>query len=614
MRRLFPYLIIGLLILAPFVAAVLTSLPLATVQAGPPGQEGEGQPVTPESDFGTFVINIRLDLELLADEYLGPGIRPAGWNGNADLTSASIVGDVWLDLELLADEVSGEPGARPVGWAGASSTTPVRIARNLRHDLEQLASLVFGKGERPEDWIGAPAIYSCDITAQNLIDTERRTFEFRSTTPPSVVNYCQAVAGEAIDALAGQGVTVTEGNIPQLMENVRGDLERLADELNGLGVRPPGWRRTISLDTNEMSADLLNDLELLADQHLGENNRPPDWIGDLGLSPAIAVRNLRHDLELLAEYSLAGRDYLADLGGRPYGWLGNQGFGDAFTFCDTATQGLVLLLQSYYRFEIPSINAATQEGFCASLATAANSYAETDPERATEEELAGLVGASGKPIGQSDFAFAYLDVGALQFMGIMPRGIEFEAWYRNFGDSTMMYVVGENFAVYISYEWTTFPMEAFYRLPTLQGVIPETYCFAEWCAGPGPTPTPTGQAITPTPGGAPGEPPPGFDNLVLVPWNQIVIYYDQDKPETRSVLVRMELCARVGAGCEPVTNVYDATTNLPLPTLNLIGAYPVFELPYGYSNRFLMVSQTYFANEVWVSDPTLRGVVSGTGQ
>ena len=164
----------------------------------------------------------------------------------------------------------------------------------------------------------------------------------------------------------------------------------------------------------------------------------------------------------------------------------------------------MLLLRTYYRYEAPPIEAPDISIFCSTLAADANRYAESDPERVTEEELAGVVGASGKPIAESDLAFAYLDVGALQYMGVIPRGTPFEAWYRNFGESSMMYVVGDNFAVYVSRNWTTLSEEDFYRLPTLQGVIPETYCFADWCSGPGPTPTPTGQVPTPTPGAAPG--------------------------------------------------------------------------------------------------------------
>ncbi len=609
MRRLSPYLIMGVLIAAPFLLASWTA-----VQAGPPLQaDGAGQ-VTPESDFATFVVNIREDLELLADEINGPGVRPAGhdWNGNTDPGSESILSDIWIDLEAQANEVFAQAfgeGGRPPDWAGVSSPGPNRVARNLRHDLELLADHAFGESERPTNWIGALPIFSCDLVTQNLVYTVNRTFEFTPITATSVVNYCQAVAGEAQDQLAAQGITLVEGDIPLLLSNIRGDLERLADELLGLDTRPAGWRRTITIDSNEMAADLLLDLELLATNRWGEDNRPPNWIGDIGRSPGIYVRNLRHDLEILANLELVGReDHLID--GRPEGWSGTQGFGDDLNFCPTAVQSLVMLMQQYYRYDMPSISTDNPDLFCRTLGRDVSTYAETDPEQATFEELAGFVGSSGRPLAESDYAFAYLDVGALQYMGIMPRGVPFEAWYRNFGDSTMMYVVGEDFALYVSQYWTTLPEEIYYRLPTLDGVIPETYCFAVWCAGPGPTPTPTGMAPTPTPGAAPGQPPPGLDNLALVPWNQVRVFYDQDRPENRTVLVRLELCAAVGVGCEAVQNAYDAS-GMPLPIVNVIGPYPVFELPYGYTNAYILTSASYFANEVWISDPTLRGITTG---
>ncbi|GAB4571462.1 MAG: hypothetical protein Kow0077_08170 [Anaerolineae bacterium] len=609
MRRLSPYLIMGLLIVAPFLLVSLSA-----VHAEPPRQEDDGAQVTPETDFATFVRNIRFDLELLADEVNGPGVRPAGhnWTGNDDPTSATILSDIWVDLEAQADEVFEEEfgeGGRPLDWAGVATAEPNRIARNLRHDLELLANYAFGEDERPEDWIGALPIFSCDLVTQNLIDAVGSTFEFTPTTSGSVVNYCQAVAGEALDQLAGQGITLVQDDVPKLLENIRGDLERLADEMLGLDVRPPEYRRTLTIESNQMAADLLHDLELLADELLGPDNRPPNWIGSIGRSPGIYVRNLRHDLELLADIVLEGReDHLIE--GRPEGWNGVQGFGDDLTFCPTAVQGLVMLLQQYYRYELPTVSAENQELFCRTVGQDASAYWETGPEQVTFEELAGFVGASGRPLAESDWAFAYLDVAALQYMGIMPKGTPFEAWYRNFGDSTMMYVVGQDFALYVSQRWTTLPEEVFYRLPTLDGVIPETYCFAAWCSGPGPTPTPTGQVPTPTPGAAPGGPPPGLENLVLVPWNQINVYYDQDRPETGTVYVRLELCAAVGVGCEPVQNAYDAAGN-PLPIINVIGPYPVFELPYGYSNAYILTSTSYYANEVWISDPTLRGITTG---
>jgi hypothetical protein len=599
-RRLSPYLIIALLIIAPFLTATLSA-----VHAGPPRQGEEEEPVTPRTDIGTFLVDVRLDLELLADEFNGPNIRPAGWNGNADPTSDSILGDIWLDLEAQADEVF-EAGARPADWAGTYSPTSDRVARNLRHDLELLADAIFGQEERPDDWIGAPRLFSCEIAVQNLVDAMGRTFEFTSTTRSSVLNYCLAVVGEIQDRLILEGVSLLEGDIPTLLSLIRGDLERLADELYGLDTRPDEYLRTITIEANQMANDLLFDFNIIADDKFGSGNRPEEWIGSIGSSPETFVRNLRHDLELLSDLTLVGReDHLPD--GRPEGWSGTQGFGDDLTPCSSGVQSLVLLMNSYYRYRLPVLDPTPIDQYCQGVAADVNRYAESEPEQITLEEREGALGATGRPLGASDLAFAYLDVGALQYMGTMPRGVPFEAWYRNFGESTMMYVVGENFALYVSQNWTTLPLDRFYRLPTLEGVIPETYCFAEWCAGPGPTPTPTGQAPTPTPGAAPGQPPPGYENLVLVPWNQVNIFYDQDRPEVGTVLVRVELCAAVGIGCEAVQSIYDAS-GLPLPVVSVIGPYPVFEVPYGYNNTLTLLSPSYYANEIWVSDPTLRGV------
>jgi len=58
-----------------------------------------------------------------------------------------------------------------------------------------------------------------------------------------------------------------------------------------------------------------------------------------------------------------------------------------------------------------------------------------------------------------------------------------------------------------------------------------------------------------------------------------------------------------------VQQVYNAA-GAPLQVINVIGPYPVFDLPYGYSNTFTLQSESFYANEVWISDPTLRGVTS----
>lgn len=612
MRRLLPYLIIGLLVAAPF-------LTLTAVYAGQPQQEEPAEdnqtpaPVSLIENFPQFVTDVHDDLELLADEVMGTNIRPEGWTGNRDPASSSILFDLWQDLELLATDIR-ESEERPPEWSNAaSSPTADRVARNLRHDLELLADIVFadleadpGEDKRPDDWIGAPPIFQCSITTLNLLDYTQRLFpDYEITTLESVLDYCQAVALDMQGVLVRSGVSVSEGNVPLLLANIRGDLNRLADELYGLNESPPSYRNTVTLDAIQMADDLLFDIELIANDQFLTDDRPFNWIGDTGSTPGIAARNLRNDLELLSDNTLQDRlDHLIE--GRPEGWSGYQGFGDELAGCPIDVRSLVLLMAQYYRYQDPQLDS-TGEIYCQELAANLNIFAESDPEQISEEEREGIVGSTGRPVAESDFAFTYLDPGALQYMGVMPQGVRFEMWYRNFGESSMMYVVGEDFAVYVSWEWTTFPEERYYRLPTLDGVIPETYCFAEWCAGPGPTPTPTGQLPTPTPGAAPGSPPPGLEDLILIPWNQVNVFYDQDQPESQTVLVRLELCAQVGVGCEPVQVVYDGAGN-QLPILNVIGPFPVFQMPYGYNNSFLLVSTSYYANEVWVSDPTLRGI------
>src|SRR5262249_44970065 len=124
--------------------------------------------------------------------------------------------------------------------------------------------------------------------------------------------------------------------------------------------------------------------------------------------------------------------------------------------------------------------------YCLSLALAANSIAENPPVSET------IVENNDQFVGESQIAFSYLDSAATQYMGMMPLGTKFKAWYRNFGNSSMMFVSGDDFAVFIDRRWTTVPQEVYDRLPTTEGVKPLTFCDARWCNGPGPTPTPTG--------------------------------------------------------------------------------------------------------------------------
>jgi hypothetical protein len=145
-----------------------------------------------------FIFDTRADMEVLADEVIGEGVRPEGWTGNIVTTSFSILPDLWYDNELLADAVFGD-GQRPAGWAGATVATATVISRNVRHDLEQSADRFFGVNARPDTWRGAPAIIRCGRTLQNILDMLGRFYRLTSQTPESALNYCQSVAAEIED-------------------------------------------------------------------------------------------------------------------------------------------------------------------------------------------------------------------------------------------------------------------------------------------------------------------------------------------------------------------------------------------------------------------------------
>src|SRR5690606_14435457 len=66
-------------------------------------------------NFGAFANALRIDLERLADEVLGLGVRPDDWTANIDIESSTMASDAWYDNELLANAIFGT-GVRPPGW------------------------------------------------------------------------------------------------------------------------------------------------------------------------------------------------------------------------------------------------------------------------------------------------------------------------------------------------------------------------------------------------------------------------------------------------------------------------------------------------------------------
>ena len=546
-------------------------------------------------NLGAFTNELRADMELLADAVVGEAIRPDDWIGNVDIRSATMASDLWFDNELLANAVFGE-GVRPPNWFGITSDRATIIARNVRHDLELAANRVFssptGPATRPAEWNGASRRFTCDRTLQNVIRLSQQLYGFDLLTVESTLNYCASAQAETEERLANELNLTSDPGVPERVLALRGDLERLADELLGLNTRPPGYVRNVDPNSPTLIGDLFLDLETLANAVLDPNTRPDNWIGVISNNPYIAWRSLRHDLELLAD-SAQGVDI------RPRGWQRES----QIVRCEPELQDLVNIVAGF-DFTLDGI---TEENYCGQVTAAANHIAENPPVEETEL----VESADSRFLAESEIAFTYLDVGATLYMGMMPLGTEFRAWYRNFGDSGMMFVSGDDFAVFLDRRWTTLSEEVYDRLPTLEGVAPLTFCDANWCNGPAPTPTPTGSgplALLLAEATAPA--PPSQEEIIdknQVSWNNIRVTYLSDNAEARTAQVALEICtepARIN--CEPVLRVFDSAAGAQKPVLSQYNGLNVFEFPYGYTPNLIVEGTTLTSPDIWISDPSIR--------
>jgi len=555
--------------------------------------------------FDQFLLNLRLDLEILADQVFGERLRPPSWTANADLSSASIVADLWFDNEQLADEVFGA-GQRPNDWIGATSTNAQIVARNVRHDLE-LSAERFLPEARPTDWVGAEPLTRCERSLQNLALTLQTRFGILPTVPTTLPDYCAAARSELEAQLTTlQLEPIANEELPALVLAVRGDLERLADEKLGLNNRPLGWIGNKDIDSPTLAADNFADLERLADELLGRAERPTGWIGSISGAGGVTYRNQRHDLELLTDATL-GQDV------RPRGWQNT----DPIARCAPSLQSLLAILAADPSFEtdftLPATDSAT---YCRDLANDLNLLAENPPPPPDPDDVAAAEEAAEEArfSAESRFAFAYLDQAATLYMGQMPEGVRFRAWYRNFGESSMMFVSGDNFALFIDRRWTTMSEGAFVGLPTLEGVKPLTFCDADWCSGPRATPTPTAGALLSIIVGAtpPATLVPGQNTDAsgkrLVSWNHIRVTYIQQRPDVRRAQVTLEICQEVAqVVCEPVVSIKNNNTGVSEPVISVSNGLNVFEMPYGYSSNLLVEGTTLFSTDLWLNDPALSG-------
>lgn len=559
--------------------------------------------------YELFILQARNDLELLADGALGEGVRPDTWTFNFDLLSDVFVADLWYDNEILAESIYGI-GTRPDEWFGATTLDPYLLSRNIRHDIEMAATQIFGGGERPAGWNGAEPIYQCDRTTQNLVRYIEMLYDARPTTDPIVPSYCGALALEIESDLIRVSLAPIEGlDFGSLQDKViatRGDLERTANEVLGVGVRPEAW---IGYDEESLSffQDLNTDLEAMANIIYQGAERPDIWGRNIPDSAAISFFNMRYNLETITSEALGD-------GERPFNW---EGVSDTLYRCEPFTQALINIMIDLFNYRPDrEVGERTTAQFCRDNMLAVNNYADNPPTT----ELGELIDDPRDRVfsGESEYAWAFLDVGAFDYMGIMPPGTRFRAWYRNYQDSNMMYVTGidQDFGVFISREFTTLDSDVFRRLPTLDGVRPVTYCNAFWCNGPGPTPTPRGGSAVERLVQGSGTAVP--DTTVIeeireetgklqVSWNHIRVTYLLDRQENRSVQVVLELCYETQQiRCEPVSGVLDQALGVYKPVVQVYNGMNVFELPYGYSTNVIIESANIISPDIWISDPTLR--------
>lgn len=583
------------------VLAVLFSVALAS----PAYQE-----TSPENVFQVFLRDLRTDIETLADRVFPGAQRPENWIGNEDYTSQNMVADLFVDNELLADTIFGE-GTRPPEWIGITTSLPDLVVRNIRHDLELSATTQLGDDLRPDDWVGAQALFSCDRTLMNTVYLLETGYGIASVTPDTVIDYCAALATEVTDDLIVRALGPQQlESVPAKLLAVRGDLERLRDEVLGVNVRPVDWVGNLDEDSPAFIADLDSDLELLADIIL-DNQRPNEWV-TVGLaSESAALRNLRFNLETLTDRALG-------ITVRPNGW---QGETDLIR-CAPDTQNLVGLVQGLYPYDLPDDNDNVAE-FCALARLTANIAAENPPPPEILDEVEAEEEAL-RYTAESRNAFSYLDQAAVEYMGVLPWGTSFRAWYRNFGGSTMMFVSGDDFAIFIDRRWTTMSQEVFDALPTLEGREPLTFCDAAWCNGPAPTPTPTGSGpildiinlgTQPAESAPIVTPDADTGGLELVSWNHLKVTYEFFREDEGTAQVTIQLCRTPNQViCEPAISVYNTALSQGLPVIsqksvNVNGeviALNVYELPYGYSNNiFLIEGETLYSRDIWLNDPSL---------
>ncbi len=158
---------------------------------------------------------------------------------------------------------------------------------------------------------------------------------------------------------------------------------------------------------------------------------------------------------------------------------GNTPTPDAFSVCGRTVANITRLLIRDYKLK-PQSKPGTPN-FCKDLEAEANAL--------IEAQLA--IPTNAFP-AESKIAYAFIDYAARQYVGTMPRDVKFMAVARNtLPDSRMIFVIGDTFAVFVDYTFTTLPESQFDLLPDYReaNLLIKPRCDADWCQPAGPKPT-----------------------------------------------------------------------------------------------------------------------------
>lgn len=588
-------------------------------RAKPAGQAGGVNPV---------LIAARSDLESLANQAMGDGVRPVGWTNDYDPAGASFVVNMRLDLELLAGARLGAD-QRPSGWFGAVSGSPEEIARDIRHDLELLADALLGPGQRPPIWIGGGnPLLACDRTLQAAVPWLQRTNPVFKLSPflPGP-DYC-AQASEEVNLFIE---ILVPGETPT--GEPRTDINTLYRAILGTDVFPAGWTNTP--ETNGLRHDL-DQLRGIGAQ-VGQAVTDSAWFGAVFGTDWVVGRALRHDLEVLADAKLGYNT-------RPDGWtyVAPSPEAGALLRCPRGTQNLARLLQKDAGFtytadvydagyctwvdiqagrfvtaNLPSETGGGEES-AAAAAPAVAAPAVSGGAATTEGGLtsaaasvAPMVVAIGGIDGQAVSPTAYLDRQARQAIGVILRGTALRALARSSAEgSRMMYVTGEGFHVWVGWPWTTLTEEQYLSLPLAESVqdqLPQLLCFATFCEAIIHNGDPMGRTL-PNGGAAGGSTSAGSPgrNLQYLDYAHTRVYFDVDNQGENWAEIRIDVCGQIGnvGTCEPILRLIE--NGQVVRPLRVVNGYPVWRMAYNLHSTARLESRHYYVNQLWVTHPNDR--------